>query len=151
MERDPPAGYRCWGCAIYRCQRFTEKIGINRDNSALFIKSVRSFRYQRKQKPRSEQSDGVFPFYSFPSCSNLTNHRSVIFSIKNLKRGGLALSHTYWIYFMDRIHVFHDKPGPIKVAFSYNLILITKNYGIGLNKSPCIRLTLKNKLLREEG
>ena len=50
----------------------------------------------------------------------------MIFSIKNLKRGGLALSHTYWIYFMDRIHVFHDKPGLIKVAFSYRLILVTK-------------------------
>jgi hypothetical protein len=62
----------------------------------------------------------------------------MIFLIKNLKRGGLALSHTYWIYFMDRIHVFHDKPGLINVAFSYSYcpILVTKNYGIGLDKKP---------------
>ena len=62
MERDTPAGYRRWSNTIYRRRWDTEKIGINRDNSALFIKSVRSFRYQRKQKPRSEKSDGVFPF-----------------------------------------------------------------------------------------
>jgi hypothetical protein len=52
----------------------------------------------------------------------------MIFLIKKFKARGLVLSHTYWIYFMDRIHVFHDKPGLIKNAFSYCSILVTKSW-----------------------
>ena len=46
----------------------------------------------------------------------------MLFCINNFKRGNLAFSHTQWIYFMDSIYVFHNKPDLIKLTYSYRSI-----------------------------